>query len=74
MSRFADLAQILHVHLARGSNHEMNILRLKFILRRTDYGSRPFGAPPGHGNEANQEQLLHALASFAFSFLYLFLL
>ena len=27
--RFTDLAQILHVNLVRGSNHEMDIFRLK---------------------------------------------
>ena len=27
--RFTDLTQILHVNLVRGSNHEMDIFRLK---------------------------------------------
>ena len=36
-------------------------------ILRGKYGSWPFGAPLGHGNEAGQEQ-----PSFAFSFLYLF--
>ena len=31
-TRFTDLAQMLHACLVRGSNHEIDILRLKSIL------------------------------------------
>ena len=68
---FTDLAQILYVNLVRGSNHEMDIFRLKYILRGK---LQPFRAPLGHGNEADQERLFNAWAPFAFSVLLLFLL
>ena len=53
----------------RQGGKEANILRLKFIQRR-NYVSRPLQ----NENEVDREQLLNAWASFAFSFLYLFLL
>ena len=46
-----DLAQILHVNLVRGVNHERDILGLKSIFVK-NYGSRPFGDPEELGNEA----------------------
>ena len=59
--------------LGQGSNRGRDILRLKFIWVR-NYASRSFGAPLRHGNEAGQEQLFNAWASFALSFLYPFVL
>ena len=49
--RPTDLAQILHVNLVRGFDHERDILGLKSIFVE-NYGSRPFGDPQEHGNEA----------------------
>ena len=46
-----DLAQILHTKLVRGFDHERDILGLKSIFVE-NYGSRPFGDPQEHGNEA----------------------
>ena len=46
-----DLAQILRINLVRGFNHERDILGLKYIFVK-NYGSRPFGDPQEHGNEA----------------------
>ena len=46
-----DLAQILNINLVRGFNHERDILGLKSIFVK-NYGSRPFGDPHEHGNEA----------------------
>ena len=49
--RPTDLAQILHVNLVRGFDHERDILGLKSIFVE-NYGSRPFGDSQEHGNEA----------------------
>ena len=73
------LAQNLFFGLVWGSNYEMDMLRLKFTLRgkwRLTAIWAPSHPPPHppHGNEADQKQLFNAWASFAFSFLYLFLL
>ena len=45
-----DLAQILLTKLARGFDHERDILGLESIFVE-NYGSRPFGDPQEHGNE-----------------------
>ena len=74
------LAQNLFFGLVWGSNYEMDMLRLKFTLRgkwrlTAIWAPSPPPSPnPPHGNEADQKQLFNAWASFAFSFLYLFLL
>ena len=49
--RFTFLAQILHVNMVRGSNHDMDILRLKFILRGK---LQPFGVRMGHGTRLTE--------------------
>ena len=73
------LAQNLFFGLVWGSNYEMDMLRLKFTLRgkwrlTAIWAPSPPPPHPPHGNEADQKQLFNAWASFAFSFLYLFLL
>ena len=48
---FVTRSPILRINLVRGFNHERDILGLKSIFVK-NYGSRPFGDPQEHGNEA----------------------